>query len=320
VIPAYQAARFLPRVVPAALAAAEGEPVLVVDAGSSDGTGDLAERLGARVARLGRRAGPAEARNFGVDHVDSEVVLFVDSDCVVHPDVGKRVREAFANDPRLVSLMGCYDDAPPDPGFFSGYMNLRHHFIHASAPRESAGFWAGCGAVRREAFLRAGGFDAARYTSPQIEDIELGLRLAAHGRTRLDPEIQVTHLKAWTLRSVVETDVFARALPWSRLILERGPIPTSLNTRPSQRLAAVLAPLVFLSLLAAPLLLARGRPVAGVLAVTPLLLSLALQVPMLRCFARARGFWFAGRAWMFHQLHLCYSASVFAWCWATRRR
>ncbi|HEY3255701.1 MAG TPA: glycosyltransferase, partial [Polyangiaceae bacterium] len=63
VMPAYNAARFLPRSLPAALLAARGAKVLVVDPGSDDGTAELAERLGAQVLRLGHRAGPALARN-----------------------------------------------------------------------------------------------------------------------------------------------------------------------------------------------------------------------------------------------------------------
>jgi GT2 family glycosyltransferase len=320
VIPAYNAARFLPRVVQAAIDAAEGAPVIVVDAGSTDGGGDVAEALGARVVRLQERAGPARARNIGVEHAESDVVLFIDSDCVPHPDAVKRVHQAFRGDPDLVSLMGSYDDAPPDPGFFSGYMNLRHHYIHSTAPRERVGFWAGCGAVRRDAFLRAGAFDAERYDTPQIEDIELGTRLARLGATKLDPDLRVTHLKRWTLRSVVETDVFSRAIPWSRLILERGEIPAALNTRPSQRLAAALAPVVLACLLAAPAILLLRGPGALAVAGVPVLISVGLHLPMLRCFARSRGIPFAVGAWLFHQIHLCYSAGVFALCWVASKR
>ena len=105
---------------------------------------------------------------------------------------------------------------PPDPGFFSQYVNLRHHFVHQRARREDATFWAGCGAVRRTLFLRADGFDADRYPRPSIEDTELAARIRKFGATKLDPDLQVTHLKRWTFRSMVETDIFSRAVPWAR--------------------------------------------------------------------------------------------------------
>ena len=77
-------------------------------------------------------------------------------------------------------------------------------------------FWAGLGAVRRDVFAAVGGFDAARYPHPSIEDIELGGRLAARGRILLDPAMQGTHLKEWTLRSMVTTDFVTARRPVGR--------------------------------------------------------------------------------------------------------
>lgn len=320
VMPAYNAVAHLPTVVPAALSALEdrGE-LVVVDAGSSDRTASLAEQLGARVIRLPGRAGPARARNVGAADVDADVVLFIDSDCAAHPDVVKRVRDAFTAEPRLVSLCGSYDSNPPYRGFASQYMNLRHHYTHHSSPGDAATFWAGCGAVRLESFREAGGFDAERFDRPQIEDIELGLRMSHLGVTRLDPSIQVTHLKAWTLRQVVETDVRARAIPWARLLLERGQLPDNLNLRRSQRLAAALAPLALLSTGLLPVAALRGDAPLALAALACMAASLALSFGLVRFFARTRGPVFAAGAWLFHQFHLTYSAVTFAVCWLQHR-
>jgi hypothetical protein len=190
-------------------------------------------------------------------------------------------------------------------------MNLRHHYTHQRARREAASFWAGCGAVRRDAFLRAGGFDAERYARPEIEDIELAGRLRRFGRLRLDPDLQVTHLKRWTLRSVVETDILRRALPWARLIREQGELPDDLNLRRSQRLAAALAPLVLLALPAGAWAMATGRFALAAACTAAAVASLALAGGMLACFARSVGPFFAVRAWLFHQVHLSYSALTF---------
>lgn len=314
VMPAWRAAAEVERSVPAALASLErggGGELVVVDPASPDGTGDVARRLGARVVTLPERAGPARARNEGTARVAADVVLFVDSDCVVHADVVGRVRAAFAADRELVALTGSYDEHPPDKGFASLYMNLRHHHTHQRARREGATFWAGLGAVRREAFLAAGGFDAERYPRPMIEDIELSLRLRPLGRTALDPALQVTHLKRWTVRSVIATDVFSRALPWSKLIAETGAMPNDLNLRTSQRVAAAVAPLALLGLALLPFaaLLPRGVALAAGAAV---LLSLALNASLVAFFARRAGPLFAACGWALHQLHLTYSAAVLA--------
>jgi GT2 family glycosyltransferase len=321
VVPAYDAAHFLGRSLPALLGAGPDLPVVVVDAGSTDGTGTLARELGARVVRLPEREGPAGARNAGVTAVESEVILFVDADCVLHDDAIARVQGAFRAEPELVALCGSYDAHPPERNFFSLYMNLRHHYTHQRARREPATFWAGCGAVRREAFLRAGGFDAERYPRPEIEDIELAGRLRPLGRLRLDPDLQATHLKRWTFRAVVETDVFCRALPWARLIRETGKLPDDLNLRRSQRLAAALAPLALLALPLGSWAAATGRVALAATCAAALAASLALSVGMIACFARSAGPWFAVRAWLFHQVHLVYSALAFALAgWPRRAR
>ena len=319
VMPAYNAAQHLERVIPAALEAAAGAPVLVVDPGSDDGTPEVAERLGARVIRMGKRAGPAEARNFGCREVHTPVILFIDSDCVARPDVVSRVREHFAAEPELVTLTGSYCDAPPDPGFFSQYMNLRHHYTHQIAQREPATFWAGCGAVRRDAFEQVGGYDAKRFPMPQIEDIELGLRMRNLGKTRLDPELNVTHLKRWTGRSVVATDVLQRAVPWSRLILESGAVPNDLNLRSSQRVAAALAPFALVAPFAAVAFGLLGSWTGLLLSLLLVGASVALSRGMLGFFWRARGLGFACRAWAFHQVHLFYSALTFVYCMLEHR-
>jgi len=322
VVPAYNAESHLPRVLGAAIEAAEGAPIVVVDPGSDDATADCAERLGARVIRLGRRAGPAEARNVGAREVDADVLLFIDSDCVASPDVVRRVKAAFGADPNLVSLTGSYDATPPDPGFFSGYMNLRHHFTHQAAETENASFWAGCGAVRRDVFQAVGGFDAERFPRPQIEDIELGTRLAAKGRTALDPHLNVKHLKRWTLRSVVTTDIVERGVPWSRLILEMGEMPNDLNLRLSQRIAAALSPFVLASLLVLPAAALSGAFVLAAAAAALIAISIGMHLALIRCFSEARGPLFALGGWAFQQVHLCYSAVTFVTCkllWKIKR-
>jgi len=319
VVPAYNAAELLPRTLPAAIQAAGGAAVLVVDPGSTDATSTVAEELGAQVVRLPHRAGPARARNIGVAHVDAEVVLFLDADCVPAADVVERVRGAFAADPELVSLTGSYDDSPPDPGFFSQYMNLRHHYTHHRAQRTPATFWAGCGAVRREVFLAVGGFDARRFPRPQIEDIELGYRLREAGRTRLDPGLQVTHLKRWTLSSAVYTDIIERGVPWAELMLERADVPDDLNLRLSQRVAAALAPFALLAVPGAVVGILGGRGALALGSLVVLAGAVALQRDFVSELVRLRGAGFAARAWLFHQVHLSYSGVTFCLCWVRHR-
>jgi hypothetical protein len=43
--------------------------------------------------------------------------------------------------------------------------------------------------------------------------------------------MQVTHLKHWTLWSIIKTDVRDRGVPWTELMLREGSVPNDLNTK-----------------------------------------------------------------------------------------
>jgi GT2 family glycosyltransferase len=184
-------------------------------------------------------AGPAEARNRGVGQAQGDVVVFVDADVVVRPDAFVRIRKAFEADRELAAVFGSYDDTTVASDPVSAFRNLLHHAVHQDSAGEVVTFWAGLGAVRRTTFLASGGFDAARYPRPSIEDIDLGMRLAAKGaRIVLDPSIQGTHLKSWTLSAMLRTDLFYRATPWVTRLLRQGSVPRTLNLGWRHRLSA----------------------------------------------------------------------------------
>jgi hypothetical protein len=63
------------------------------------------------------------------------------------------------------------------------------------------------------------------------------------GRILLDPAIQVTHHKRWTLMSMFMTDSLRRARPWMRLALSHG-LPEKLNFRWQDRLSIVISVLL----------------------------------------------------------------------------
>jgi glycosyltransferase involved in cell wall biosynthesis len=117
----------------------------------------------------GRRA----ARNRGARQTSGEILVFEDVDVVVHADAFERIRRAYSDDETLTALFGSYDDQPTAGGLVSDFRNLLHHHVHEQAEGPATTFWAGLGAIRREAFLRFGEFDDQRFPRPSIEDIEL---------------------------------------------------------------------------------------------------------------------------------------------------
>lgn len=184
-------------------------------------------------------AGPAEARNAGAKGASGDVLVFVDADVLVHRDAFMRIRAAFDSDPGLSGVFGSYDDEPAHDSTVSAFRNLLHHHVHQTSPGPAKTFWAGLGAIRREAFLGIGGFDGT-YDVPSIEDVELGLRLTDAGhRIELAPDIQGKHLKVWTLTGMVRCDVIHRAVPWLTLLLTRRGGPSALNLRWRHRVSAL---------------------------------------------------------------------------------
>ena len=232
---------------------------------------------------------PAAARNLGVARSSGDVIVFVDADVAVAPDVFERIAAAFDDDPSLTALFGSYEDAPPARGPVSGFRNLLHHHVHQRAGGTTGTFWAGLGAIRRGAFERAGGF-----VEHPVEDIELGMRLAASGASiRLEPAIQGAHLKAWNLFSMIRTDLLVRGAPWVGLLLEHRSPSAALNLGWRHRLSA----LASLAILVGAALLSAAVVVAAVAALV------ALNFSFYRLIVRRRGVLQAAAGVLLHVVH-----------------
>ncbi len=319
IVPLYNAGADLPRVLQPLLAATKAGTaceLIIVDDGSTDGGPDLCKKLGAKVISSGGQClGPAKARNRGVAEAKGELVLFVDSDVIIHDDVPSRVCQTLRQPDEgsaeaYVAMFGSYNDRPPFRGMVSQYMNLRHHFVHQHGAREATTFWSGCGAVVREAYLRVGGFNPAKFPRPMVEDIDLGYRLRSQaGPILLDREMLCTHLKRWSLGNMIMTDIFGRALPWTRMIIEQGNDEANLNVSPNEKLKAGLSGLWSLTTLAS-FFVPNLWPVAGALLVAAFLAN----QQFFRLIGRRNGALHMLAGLFLHQLYYHYSVVCFLYC------
>jgi geranylgeranyl pyrophosphate synthase/GT2 family glycosyltransferase len=272
--------------------------LIVVDDGSTDDAIAFPEDFGARVLKVGSRKGPANGRNLGALAASSQILLFLDADVCISESTIPRIRRRFEEDAGLGAVFGSYDNAPRATQLVSQFRNLLHYFVHQTSRESASTFWSGCGAIRREIFLESTGFDVS-YANPSVEDIELGSRLVRSGvRIALDPMIQVNHLKRWTLRKMVMTDIWWRGKCWTRLILASGRMPNDLNLRYSSRISVALTGLLCV-------LTAGGFFSWYSASLIPVVLGsiLALNAPFYRFLASRRSFGFAAASAPLHLLY-----------------
>jgi len=293
----------------------------VVDDCSTDDTPRIVERYPVRRVRTPRTLGPAGARNMGIGYAEASIVVFVDADVVLPSNALGIIAREFDRDPQMAAMFGSYDEEPASDDFCSQYKNLMHSYVHQKSNVRATTFWAGCGAVRKEIFVRVGGFDFRRYPRPSIEDVEFGYRLVRSGQQiQLNKQLQVKHLKKWTLRNMIQTDIFSRAIPWTKLILETRNLPRDLNLSSGARLSAGLVGVlsmgwVILFLQTAGILPSLTIPhtfpaeIAVVASIVAVLVALNWDV--YSYFAKKRGWWFAARVVPLHWLYYLYSGAVF---------
>jgi len=184
------------------LAALDGPyPVVVVDDGSRvpAPVAAVAAAHGATLVVRPANGGPSAARNTGLDRVTTELVAFVDSDCVPSPGWIERLVGHFddplvaAVAPRVTALVG--------QNLAGRYAGVAGSLDMGGRPARvvpntrvsyvpTAALIARCPALR-EVARPTGVFDPAM---PVGEDVDLVWRLHRRGwRVRYDPAVQVSH-------------------------------------------------------------------------------------------------------------------------------
>lgn len=285
----------------------EAFEVIVVSDGCPQGPRTIAEPYGCRVVEQAN-AGPGAARNRGVLEASGRILFFLDADVLVPPGALTEIERLFAERPDVGALFGSYEEKTPAGNFVSEYKNLLHHYTHQNGREEAATFCGGFGAIRRELFDAVGGFDARHRF---LEDIDLGYRLHRKGvRILLVKHLQFTHLKRYSLLSLVRSDVVGRAIPWTRLMLRNRIFRNDLNTRANNVWSVPCSVALAALLLASPAVWVFGFARIG-LAVGAVLVGVwvGLNREFLRFLQARRGAMFALRGAMMLWLGYLYSAA-----------
>lgn len=142
--------------------------VLVCDDGSNPALAELIPfRHAAFSLRFLRRpqAGPAAARNRGLNEARGTIVAFMDDDCLPDPAWLESIAEAFA-DPNTFAVHGPVRSSCPPIEFF----------VHSLSLGPEQGVATANFAARKECLLALDGFDAT-FEAPYFEDEDLARRL-----------------------------------------------------------------------------------------------------------------------------------------------
>jgi mycofactocin system glycosyltransferase len=184
-----------------------GPSVIVVDDGSDQPRAieAICASHAARLVRRDRPGGPAAARNAALPHATTELIAFLDSDCVPRPGWLKRVTAHF-DDP-LVGIA-----APRVQALHQGGEGLCGRFLAARSPLDMGPREARVAPDAGRAYVPSAALVVRRRAlgtgfEPGLrhgEDVDLVWRLHDAGwRVRYDPSARVDHAEPATWRALL---------------------------------------------------------------------------------------------------------------------
>jgi GT2 family glycosyltransferase len=248
VIPTWNSAALLPRLLDSIAAQEEPIELLAVDNGSSDGTVGLLAQRGIPHVTRGENTGFAAAVDLGAERTAAPYVMPLNADTELEPGSVAALRAALEADaglggvaPRILQLEGEGRDLATARLYSAGQALTRDGRALEIGAGEVQGpdalrggeVFGVCGAaclLRRELFAELGGYDRSFFSF--YEDVDLNVRARIAGwRFDYVPEAVVWHLGnaswmaeaprpgAWNARLVVRNRIVsqARFMPFAAL-------------------------------------------------------------------------------------------------------
>jgi GT2 family glycosyltransferase len=253
VIPTWNSAALLPRLLDSIAAQEEPVELLVVDNGSSDGTVELLAERGIPHLTRGENTGFAAAVDLGAERTAAPFVMPLNADTELEPGSVAVLRAALEADPGLGGvaprILQVEDDArdPATARLYSAGQALtrdgRAVEIGAGEAQGPAALRGGevfgvCGAaclLRRDLFAELGGYDQSFFSF--YEDVDLNVRAQIAGRRfAYVPDAVVWHVgnASWLAEA-------ARPGAWNARLVARNRLVTQARFMPLGAVPRILA-------------------------------------------------------------------------------
>ena len=192
--------------------------IIVVDDHSTDNSVEIANSYKCNVIQVKDGNGANNARNVGASAAKGEILMFVDSDIVLRRETILGIVEALEEN-HLDAVVGVYSTKHRHETLVSQYKNLWVRYSYIKSPPTIDWLFGSISGIKRQAFEKLGGFNVELLAKHGHDDIELGKRAAqAKLNIVLDIEIEVEHLKNYTLLSFIKNE-FNRSVGFAELAI-----------------------------------------------------------------------------------------------------
>lgn len=193
----------------------EDYELIVVDDGSHDATAEIARRYADVMIEHSVNEGRHGARCAGIKAARAEILVQIDQDVVVSEDALERIHTYFAAHLGVDAATVPLAPGHPSSQFFGEYKNLYMHYVFRDLPPFVEFLYGSLFVLRRETFDRY----RLEEVSFGAHDTAWGQRIALFGgRIALLKEIQVVHLKRYSLLSLLRND-FTIPFQWAEVFV-----------------------------------------------------------------------------------------------------
>ncbi len=230
IVPTYNRADLIAETLDTLLAQSRPpDEILVVNDGSSDGTGEVVAQYAPRIRQIVKEnGGKASALNLALGEVNGDLIWICDDDDLLLPQTCQKLAGLLETAHDLDFACGHHEDFTFDPQ--TGQKHIKPAgFRRESAPDEIFfDLLDGCHIfqpglmVRRSHYEQLGGF---REDLVRSQDYEMMLRIARHGTGRLLDETVYLHREHQGARGsgadrFSAADAFAKWVKYDRMIFE----------------------------------------------------------------------------------------------------